>query len=56
MTPTPLSRSGVANDACVDASVIAGVPYASTVSSNAATREATDPAPSCGNHSTGKSL
>ena len=53
---TPTSPSGLFNDACGSATTIDGAPYSSSMATNAATTDATDPAPSCGNHSRGKSV
>ncbi len=54
--PSPTSPGGLANDACTSALTIAAAPYSGTVVTTAATTEANDPAPSCGNHSRGKSV
>jgi hypothetical protein len=54
--PTATSPSGLPNDACSNTTTIAAVPYSGTAVTTAATIEATDPAPTCGNHSRGKSV
>ena len=46
----------LANDACANVLEITAVPYAGTVVTTTATTEGSDPSPSCGNHSRGKSV
>ena len=59
LTPSPQAtpRLGApTNDDCSSALLIPGVPYAHTVTTTAATAQATDPAPTCGNRSRAKSV
>ena len=44
------------NDACAAATVIAATPYSASVTTSAATVEASDPSPGCGNHSRSRSV
>ena len=56
-SPTPTDTPpAVANDLCSTATVVLSTPYTQTVSASLATMSAGDPAPSCGNHSTAKSI
>lgn len=53
---TPTSPSGLFNDACASAMAVDVVPFSNSMRTGSATSDATDPAPSCGNHSRGKSV
>ncbi len=55
-TPTSTPASSLWNDACANARPIDAVPFAGTVVTTAATTEAADPAPACGNNSRAKSV
>ena len=56
-TPTSTPASGdVWNDACANALQITAVPFTGRVLTTAATTEASDPAPGCGNSSRAKSM
>ena len=54
-TPTSLGAPQF-NDACSSAVTIAAAPYSSTMVTSAATIDASDPVPGCGNGSRGKSV
>jgi len=54
--PTPTRPSGLVNDVCGSAMTIDAAPYSSSMITSAATSDATDPAPGCGNGSRSKSV
>ena len=53
---TPTSPSGLFNDTCGSAMTIDVAPYSSSILTSAATADAADPAPGCGNRSRAKSV
>ncbi|HVO23134.1 MAG TPA: hypothetical protein VMW56_05845, partial [Candidatus Margulisiibacteriota bacterium] len=55
-TAPPTRAPNVGNDACSSAIGIIATPYSGTTSTLTATTEASDPSPSCGNHSRARSV
>ena len=54
--PTPTNSTGLPNDVCSNATAITAVPFSNTTLTTAATIDASDPLPACGNGSRSKSV